>query len=138
MFEKIGRYGRAAELYVKYTADIQSHFEEQLGSLAERDDAEDLGHAYLYLSKYYLLHRLFDNAFQEAQAAEVFRDVKDEAHAMLKQISRMRAESSSQSTDYMNIDPNRLGFPLWQEPILIETVLRSSHSKDLHTEIVVE
>ncbi|GAV04096.1 hypothetical protein RvY_14428 [Ramazzottius varieornatus] len=135
LFEKLGRYGRAAELYVKYTADIQSHFEEQLGSLADRDDAEDLGHAYLYLSKYYLLHRLFDNAFQEAQAAEVFRDVKDEAHAMLKQISRMRAESTDhvdEQGESIDIDPARLGFPLWKEPILIETVLRSSHGEDAH------
>ena len=117
----MGRYGRAAELYTRYTADVQLETAENLGaSLTDRDDAEDLGYAYLYLSKYYLLHRLFDNAFEEAQAAEIFRDVKEEAQAMQKQISRMHNESRDNPQAYEHIEPARLGFPLWTETVVIE------------------
>lgn len=117
LYEKLGRYGRAAELYVKYTADVQSICDETSELIADRDDAEDLGHAYLYLSKYYLLHRIFDKAFEEAKAAEVFREVKDEAHSMLKQISRMQAEAHEYPNDYKHVEPARLGFPLWKKAV---------------------
>ncbi|OQV21670.1 Cell division cycle protein 23-like protein [Hypsibius exemplaris] len=121
MFEKLGRYGRSAELYMKYTADVQAEAADSLGtSLADREDAEDLGHAYLYLSKYYLLHRLFTNAFEESQAAEIFRDCKEEAHAMQKQISRMQAEFHDNPEEYVHVEPARLGFPLWKESVVID------------------
>ncbi|XP_055357939.1 cell division cycle protein 23 homolog [Paramacrobiotus metropolitanus] len=122
MFEKLGRYGRAAEIYVKFTADVQAmNCDEVDGAIrpVDREDSEDVGCAYLYLSKYYLLHRMFDKAFEEAKAAEVFREVREEAHALLKQISRMRAESEMDNSEMVNVDPARLGFPLWADTSVV-------------------
>ena len=85
-------------------------------TMSERDDADDLGQAFLYLSKYYLLHRLFDEATKESQSAVAFSSVKEEAYGMLKQISRMKTEYESDST-CKEVNPIRLGFPLWKDKI---------------------
>ncbi|OQV21669.1 putative Cell division cycle protein 23-like protein [Hypsibius exemplaris] len=100
MFEKLGKYGRSAELYMKYTADVQAEAADSLGtSLADREDAE--------------------TSAMQSQAAEIFRDCKEEAHAMQKQISRMQAEFHEHPEEYVHVEPARLGFPLWKESVVM-------------------
>ena len=80
--------------------DVQAMCDEPgEATMSEKDDADDLGQDFfLYPSKHYLLHRLFDDDAKEPQSAVAFSSVKEEAYGMLKQISRMKTEYESDST----------------------------------------
>ena len=79
-------------------------------------DTQEQGGVYLYLAKFYLRkEELLEKANEMATKAVQYRNTKEAARALLKEVTERRREVASESNNFLNthamlVEPDRHSF----------------------------